>query len=91
MTKLSPAALVSFIMAVWFMAVSIATKIGGFIAGLMATETVGGQVLDPGAALARSLAVFNWIGGLAMAVGLIFLALSPILKRWSHGSDETLT
>ena len=89
MTKLSPAALVSFIMAVWFMAVSIATKIGGFIAGLMATETVGGQVLDPGAALAKSLAVFNWIGGIAMVIGLVFLALSPILKRWSHGSDET--
>jgi POT family proton-dependent oligopeptide transporter len=88
MTKLSPAALVSFIMAVWFMAVSIATKIGGFIAGLMATETVGGQVLDPGAALAKSLAVFNVIGVVAMIIGVGFLALSPILKRWSHGSDD---
>ena len=90
MTKLSPASLVSFVMAVWFMAVSIANTVGGFVAGLTATETVGGQVLDPGAALARSLTVFNWIGGIAMALGLLFLALSPILKRWSHGSDETL-
>ncbi len=89
MTKLSPAALVSFIMAVWFMAVSIANTVGGFIAGLTATETVGGQVLDPSAALARALTVFNWIGGIAMALGLMFLALSPILKRWSHGSDDT--
>ncbi len=89
MTKLSPAAIVSFIMAVWFMAVAIAGKVGGFIAGLTATETVGGQVLDPAAALARSLVVFNWIGGISMAIGLGFLALSPILKRWSHGSDET--
>ncbi len=89
MTKLSPAAMVSFVMAVWFMAVSIAGKVGGFIAGLTATETVGGQVLDPAAALARSLVVFNWIGGIAMAIGLAFLALAPILKRWSHGSDET--
>ncbi|SFK34420.1 peptide MFS transporter [Caulobacter sp. UNC279MFTsu5.1] len=89
MTKLSPAAMVSFVMAVWFMAVSIAGKVGGFIAGLTATETVGGQVLDPSAALARSLVVFNWIGGIAMVMGLGFLALAPILKKWSHGSDET--
>ena len=88
MTKLSPAALVSFVMAVWFMAVSIANTVGGFVAGLTATETVGGQVLDPGAALARALTVFNWIGGVAMVLGLGFLALSPVLKRWSHGSDE---
>ncbi|MET3665576.1 MFS transporter [Caulobacter sp. 1776] len=90
MTKLSPASLVSFVMAVWFMAVSIANTVGGFVAGLTATETVGGQVLDPAAALARSLTVFNWIGGVAMGLGLLFLALSPVLKRWSHGSDETL-
>jgi len=70
--------------------VSIANTVGGFVAGLTATETVGGQVLDPGAALARSLAVFNWIGGIAMALGLGFLALSPVLKRWSHGADETM-
>jgi POT family proton-dependent oligopeptide transporter len=89
MTKLSPAAMVSFVMAVWFMAVSIAGKVGGFIAGLTATETVGGQVLDPAAALAKSLTVFNWIGGIAMVIGLGFLALAPILKGWSHGSDET--
>ncbi|EJL38043.1 dipeptide/tripeptide permease [Caulobacter sp. AP07] len=89
MTKLSPATMVSFLMAVWFMAVSIAGKVGGFIAGLTATETVGGQVLDPGAALAKSLMVFNWIGGVSMVIGLGFLALAPILKTWSHGSDET--
>jgi POT family proton-dependent oligopeptide transporter len=89
MTKLSPAALVSFIMAVWFMAVSIADKVGGFVAGLTATETVGGQVLDPAAALARSLAVFNAIGAIAIVIGLVFLALSPILKTWSHGADDT--
>ncbi|USQ95182.1 peptide MFS transporter [Caulobacter sp. RL271] len=90
MTKLSPASLVSFVMAVWFMAVSIANTVGGFVAGLTATETVGGQVLDPGAALARALTVFNWIGGIAMVLGVGFLALSPVLKRWSHGSDETM-
>jgi POT family proton-dependent oligopeptide transporter len=89
MTKLSPLGVVSFMMAVWFLAVAIAQWVGGKIAGLTATETVGGQVLDPGAALAASLKVFNVIGLVAIGIGIGFLALSPILKTWSHGSDLT--
>ncbi len=89
MTKLSPPLLVSFIMAVWFMAVSIASKVGGFIAGLTATETIGGQVLDPALALSTSLKVFNVIGLIAIGIGVLFLVLSPWLKKWSHGSDDT--
>lgn len=89
MTKLSPASIVSFMMAVWFMAVAIAQWVGGKIAGLAATETVGGQVLDPGAALAASLKVFNIIGLVSVVIGIGFLLLSPILKKWSHGADDT--
>ncbi len=89
MTKLSPPTVVSFMMAVWFLAVAIAQYIGGMIAGLTTTETVGGQVLDPAAALATSLEVFNVIGLIAIGIGVLFLVLSPWLKKWSHGSDDT--
>lgn len=88
MTKLSPLSMVSFMMAVWFLALAIAQWVGGKIAGLAATETVGGQVLDPAMALASSLKVFNVIGLVAVAIGVGFLALSPILKKWSHGADD---
>lgn len=88
MTKLSPASVVSFMMAVWFLAVAIAQWVGGKIAGLAATETVGGQVLDPGAALAASLQIFNIIGLVSVAIGIGFLLLSPVLKKWSHGADD---
>ncbi|ATC33928.1 peptide MFS transporter [Caulobacter vibrioides] len=88
MTKLSPASVVSFMMAVWFMAVAIAQWVGGKIAGLAATETVGGQVLDPGAALAASLKIFNIIGLVSVVIGIGFLLLSPVLKKWSHGADD---
>ena len=88
MTKLSPASVVSFMMAVSFLAVAIAQWVGGKIAGLAATETVGGQVLDPGAALAASLQVFNVIGLVSVAIGIGFLLLSPVLKKWSHGADD---
>lgn len=89
MTKLSPPSVVSFMMAVWFMAVAIAQYVGGIIAGLTTTETVGGQVLDPAAALATSLKVFNVIGLVSIGIGILFLILSPWLKKWSHGSDDT--
>lgn len=61
-TKLSMAKVVSFMMAVWFLASSIAQYVGGWIAGLAGTETVGGQVLNPGLALQTSLEVFSMLG-----------------------------
>ncbi|MDZ4318037.1 MAG: peptide MFS transporter, partial [Phenylobacterium sp.] len=44
-TKLSLASVVSFMMAVWFLSSAIAQYVGGWIAGLAGTETLGGQVL----------------------------------------------
>jgi dipeptide/tripeptide permease len=59
MTKLSPLSIVSFVMAVWYMALAMANLFGGWIAGIASTETIGGQVLDPAAAMAQSLLVFK--------------------------------
>ena len=89
MTKLSPLSIVSFVMAVWYMALAMANLFGGWIAGIASTETIGGQVLDPAAAMAQSLLVFKIIGLISIGIGVLFLALSPILKKWSHGSDDT--
>lgn len=89
MTKLSPVQMVSFVMAVWYMALAMANLFGSWIAAVASTETIGGQVLDPGAAMAQSLLVFKIIGLAAIGLGVVFLALSPVLKKWSHGADET--
>jgi len=87
-TKLSVPALVSTMMAIWFLSSSWAQYLGGFIAQMAGTETVGGQVLDPAAALRTSLSVFEIIGWVGVASGLVFLALSPVLRRWAHGADD---
>jgi POT family proton-dependent oligopeptide transporter len=89
MTKLSPLSIVSFVMAVWYMALAMANLFGSWIAAIASSETIGGQVLDPAAAMTQSLLVFKVIGLVAIAIGVLFLALSPILKKWSHGSDDT--
>jgi len=83
-TKLAPSVLVSTVMAVWFLATAAAEFIGARIAGLTGAETVGGQVVNPAAAFHATLHVFGEIGWAAVAIGGVFLALSPVLKAWAH-------
>jgi proton-dependent oligopeptide transporter, POT family len=85
MTKLSTPKLVSTLMATWFLASSGAQFIGGKIAEMTATETVAGQVTDPAKALATSIEVFNIIGWVSIALGLVLALASPLLKKLAHG------
>ncbi|WP_439477225.1 peptide MFS transporter [Brevundimonas sp.] len=87
-TKLSLPSVVSFMMAVWFLASSIAQFVGGKIAGLMGTETVGGQVLDPQGALATSLDGFGKLGWWGVGIGIGFILISFLIKGWSHGAND---
>ena len=87
-TKLSVPAIVSFMMAVWFMASSIAHFVGGIIAGAAGTETVGGQVLDPEAALNTSLASFNLLGLWGVGIGVGFIVASFFIAKWSNGVTD---
>ena len=87
-TKLSLPSVGSFMMAVWFLASSIAQFVGGQIAGLMGTETVGGQVLDPQGALETSLDGFAKLGWWGVGIGVAFILISFLIKGWSHGAND---
>ena len=87
-TKLSPAVLVSTLMAVWFLATSAAEFIAARIAQIAGTKTAGGQVLDPAAALHTSIGVFQAIGWGGVSFGVLFLILAPFIKHWSHGVND---
>jgi POT family proton-dependent oligopeptide transporter len=82
-TKLSVPALVSTMMAIWFLSSSWAQYLGAFIAEQAGTETIGGQVVDPRAALETSLGVFNAIGWVGVGSGVFFFLLSALLRRRS--------
>ena len=88
MTKLSMPTVVSFMMAVWFLASSVAQFVGGWIAGLAGTQTVGGQVLDPAAALAASIKVFNLLGLWGIGIGVFFIAVSFVTKTWATVAES---
>lgn len=84
MTRLAPAAVVSTIMATWFLASSWAQYVGGIVAQMTAAETVAGQVLDPAKALQTYLEVFEMIGFWGLALGAGMILLSPILGYLAH-------
>ena len=84
-TKLSPAAVVSFVMAGWFMASAFAHHVAGIIATFTASDTVAGQVLDPAASLQTYREVFWSIGLVSIILGVLLGAASFWLKRLGHG------
>jgi proton-dependent oligopeptide transporter, POT family len=84
MTKLAPAAVVSTMMATWFLASSAAQALAAQVAKLTAQETVGGQVLDPHAALETYVKVFNQIGWVSIWIGVGLALLSPFLRYLAH-------
>ena len=90
-TKLSPPLLIATMMATWWLAVAWAEWIGGLIARFAGSDTVAGQVLDPGKSLATYTHVFGLVGLFAVGFGVLFLLVNPILKRWAHGVSDPLT
>lgn len=92
-TKLTLPGVVSFMMAVWFLASSIAQFVGGMIARLLVTESVGGEVLDPKLALDTAIGGFQALGWAGVGFGLVFILLSFLVRGWAHtdkpvGTDE---
>lgn len=88
-TKLSPPILVATMMAIWFMGTSWGQYLAGFIAGFTSTETIGGQVLDPKAALETSLSTFKTIGMASVALAAVFFGLSFVIGKWDHGANSS--
>lgn len=77
MNRLAPSFMASLIMGAWF----YMTAVGSFVAGKIG-EATGGE----GGELAQdtTLAIYSQIGWIAIGVGAVVLALSPIVKRWMH-------
>jgi len=77
MNRLAPAYMASLIMGAWF----YMTAVGNFVAGKIGEATGGhdGEMTKEG-----TLAVYNTIGWWTIGIGVVVLALSPIVKKWMH-------
>ena len=88
-TKLSPPAVVSTMMALWFTGLSWAQFFGGQITKMTASFTIGGEAVDPAASLQTSLHVFSQVGLLTIGFGIALFALSYFVKGWAGGVNES--
>ena len=84
-TKLSMARIVAMMMGVWFLSIAVAQYVAGIVAQFASVETVGGQVTNLKVSLDTYVGVFTVIGWTAVGIGVLLLAISPLLKRWMHG------
>jgi len=84
-TKLSVARVVGLMMGVWFLSSSVAHIVAGWIAAATATDTVAGVVTNPQLALQTYGSIFGTIGWTGVGVGVVLLALSPLLKKGMAG------
>lgn len=91
-TKLSPADIVSTVMGGWFMATAFSNYLAGMIAKLTGVqESDGGSSAIPAPLDTVDLygVVFYKIAVTAIAVGILCLAISPILRKWMHEDVAT--
>ncbi len=81
-TKLSAARVVGLMMGVWFLSSSLAHIMAAIVARWTSSETVAGQVVDPGAQLDTYVTTFQQVGIWGIAAGVLLLLISPFLKKW---------
>jgi len=86
-TKLAPAKAVGMTMGAWFLYSGLSNYMAGIIASTTGAETIGGQLADTVAAKATYVSVYSQVGYIAMAIALLMLCISPLIRRMMHGAD----
>lgn len=84
-TKLSMPGVVGMMMGCWFLASAAGNYVSGTIAAMTGSDTVGGEVVDPGAALATYMDIYSTAGWYSILAGVAALAIARPLKHFMHG------
>lgn len=84
-TKLSAPRVVGMMMGCWFLASAAGNYVSGTIAAMTGSDTVGGEVVDPGAALTTYMEVYSTAGWYSIGAGVFCIILVPLLKHFMHG------
>lgn len=84
-TKLSAPRVVGMMMGCWFLASAAGNYVSGTIAAMTGSDTVGGEVVDPAAALANYMDVYSTAGWYSIAAGVLAILVAPVLRHFMHG------
>lgn len=86
-TSLSVPKVVSLMMGAWFLATAYSEVLAAVFGKLTAVEAEDGKAVDLGAAAARYGEVFWLMLGVGVACAVLFLLLTPLMKRWMRAAN----
>jgi POT family proton-dependent oligopeptide transporter len=69
----------------WMLAVAIGSYAAAQIARLSSLDSDVHKIMPPAQLLAHYQSFFTVVGLCALALALMFLALTPLMRRWMHG------
>ncbi|MCB1645531.1 MAG: peptide MFS transporter [Pseudomonadales bacterium] len=84
-TKLSVKTIAALMMGIWFLSSSFAHYLAGMIAAAMAIQSGGTEIIPAAESLIIYTDVFAKLAMLAVVLGVVVLALSPVLHKRMHG------
>lgn len=84
-TRLAVPSVVGVMMGAWFLATAYSEFVAVQLSKIAALDTAGGQISDVGQALAAYTRLFDSLMWVGLAVGLLLLLLSPLLRRMMRG------
>ena len=85
-SRLSVPGVVGMMMGCWFLASAAGNYVSGTIAAITGSDTVGGEIVDPAAALQTYIDVYQTAGLYSIAAGLLALLIVPIIKHYMHAA-----
>jgi proton-dependent oligopeptide transporter, POT family len=84
-TRLTAKPIVGFMVGMWMLAVAVGSYVAAQIAKFSALDAKAGAVMPASALLAHYQKFFAALAGSALVLGLVFFALTPLMRRWMHG------
>ncbi|HEX4272321.1 MAG TPA: oligopeptide:H+ symporter, partial [Rhizomicrobium sp.] len=84
-TRLTAKPIVGFMVGMWMLAVAVGSYAAAQIAKFSALDVKAGAVMPAAALLAHYQKFFAALAVSALALGLVFFALTPLMRRWMHG------
>ena len=87
-TKLAPAKFVGFMMGVWFLATAFSEYIASVLANFASLDTTNGNAQNIEVAKSAYGSLFVSLFYIGLVVGVILIAISPLIKRLMHGVDD---
>jgi proton-dependent oligopeptide transporter, POT family len=84
-TRLTATPIVGFMVGMWMLAVAVGSYFAAQIAKFSALDAKAGAVMPAAALLAHYRQFFAALAVSALLLGLVFFALTPLMRRWMHG------